>query len=535
MINKKLAVVTIAMGEYYQKLAQITHPTLKKYAEKIGAEFIVIDKQKISKTTPHWEKFQLYNLLNIYDRILFVDTDVIIREDAPDIFKHVPDEALGLFNEAPWTDRSKELLIDVCKSYDMKLDNWDGKYYNTGVMVMSRCHKHLFLKPEKEIFNFYEQSYLNLIFASRKPDIFDIEYKFNRMCCLDRFLGDSRLDSYFVHYAGIPNQLLTLELAPRDIAQWKLDAPKYQYQKHILISVNGGLGDQISADPAIRFMKKYVYPDAHYTILCHWPRALEQLREYGMEIYEHGKWSPKNDTPYYNTISLPGPDTVNWMVVSNLMCHTVDYISMALLKRTLPFLDRTISLRYSEQEVQSLKEITGLTSLRNLVVFHAGTHWEAKTIPQDWWQKLADALQSKGITVCLVGKSDDTRGVHDLIARDGMIDLRDRLSLGELISVIGEAKVLISNDSSPIHIAGAFDNHIILLPYKHPDHTLPYRKGTVNYKAKAFYKKLILDDFSSGPAQVREVSGANLPKPWEEYLVNVDEIVEYTEKIFKEE
>lgn len=534
MTSKKLAVLTIAMGEHYQKLSKITHPTIKHYADKIGAEFIVIDQQKISQTTPHWEKFQIFNLLNVYDRILFIDTDIIIREDAPNIFDEVPDTELGLFNEAPWTDRSKELLIDTCKAYDTKLDGWDGKYYNSGVMVISRCHKHLFKKPDKEVFNFYEQTYLNMIFALNKPKIFDISYKFNRMCCLDRFLGDSRLDSYFVHYAGIPNYSLVLELVPRDIAQWKLDAPKYEYQKHILITVNGGLGDQIDAEPSIRFMKKHVYPDAHYTILCHWPRVFDHLREYGMEIYEHGKWEPKFDTAYYRTVSLPGPETINWMVVSNLMCHTVDYVSMALMKRTLPFIDRTINLRYSQKEVDSLKEMTGLESLKNLVVVHAGMHWEAKTMPGDWWQKLVDGLHAKGLPICLVGKGDDTRGVHDLIVRDGMIDLRERLDLGEFIAIIGEAKLLVSNDSSPVHIAGAFDNHIILLPYKHPDHTLPYRNCSVYHKAKAFYKKIVLDDFASGPAQVAEVSGANLPKPWDEYLPEIDEVVEYAERVFKE-
>ena len=64
----KFAVVTIACGDAYQKIAKLTHPTIKAYADKIGAEFIVIDKS--DRSSPHWMKFQLHDLLNQYDRIV---------------------------------------------------------------------------------------------------------------------------------------------------------------------------------------------------------------------------------------------------------------------------------------------------------------------------------------------------------------------------------------------------------------------------------------------------------------------------------
>lgn len=74
------AVVTLTIGERYKEIAEITHPVLKAYADKIGAEFVVIDKDH---GLMHWEKFQIYHLLKIYNRIIFFDTDIIIRNDCP--------------------------------------------------------------------------------------------------------------------------------------------------------------------------------------------------------------------------------------------------------------------------------------------------------------------------------------------------------------------------------------------------------------------------------------------------------------------
>ena len=38
----KKAVVTLTIGKKFETLAQLTHPTLKAYANKIGADFIVL-------------------------------------------------------------------------------------------------------------------------------------------------------------------------------------------------------------------------------------------------------------------------------------------------------------------------------------------------------------------------------------------------------------------------------------------------------------------------------------------------------------
>lgn len=142
----KYAVVTIAIGEKYNMIAKFTHTTLKAYADKIDADFIVLDDKK-SASLPHWKKFEIFNLLRDYKRLIYVDTDIIIRDDCPNLFDIIPENKLGIFNEGRFTPRW-ESLREACVSYEEDIDKkWDGTYYNTGVMVISRFQKELFKMP----------------------------------------------------------------------------------------------------------------------------------------------------------------------------------------------------------------------------------------------------------------------------------------------------------------------------------------------------------------------------------------------------
>ncbi len=529
----KNAIVTICMGEKYQKIGELTHPTIQSYAEKIGADFIVLSEKNIAQTTPHWEKFAIKNFLNKYHRIIYFDTDIIIREDCPDLFGIVPEDSLGVFNEAPFTDGRVTTIYQACKEYETTLPNWDGQYFNSGVMVVSRYHKDLFKKPEKEIFNFYEQSYLNIMIAKMKIKTFEITHKFNRMCCMDGKTGEERFDSYAIHYAGVPDVSILPGLIAKDLEKWKNDAPEFKYQRHILIDVQGGLGDQIDAGPTIRYLLKYIYPNDDVRIVTHFPRVFQHINA---PVYLHGELKKDFDGEFYHVVTLPGPETPMWTYVSNLLCHTVDFVSIAVLRRTLPDKDKEIQLDLKVDDIDSVNEIVNFDSLEDVVLVHAGRHWESKTFPVEWWQKIIDGLHEKGLKVCLIGKEEETRGTLNVEVRDGMIDLRNLLSLGELFAVISQAKVLVSNDSSPIHIAGAFDNQILLIPScKNPDHILPWRNGDKNYKSKALFKELSLDDIPSAPTEIYGQTAEFLVRDWYEYLPNPEEVVDCAEKMFIEE
>ena len=523
---EKPLVVTIAIGEDYQRLARITHPTLKTYAKRIGAEFLALTESKIATTTPHWEKFQLADLLERYRRVLYIDTDILIRSDCPDLFALVPETHLGMFNEGPFTERSRELLIETCKAYGRSLPTWDGRYFNTGVMVLSHRHQGLFRKPEHEHFSFYEQTYLNMMIAAQGTTMYALPYQFNRMTCVDSLTGEHRLASYIVHYAGAPNTETVIDLARRDRRKWQRHRGQFCFRRHIHVAVTGGLGDQVNAEPALRFMRHEVYPDDVMVVTTNWPELFAHLN---VEVHLHGAWQPKPDTPYYSVNSLPSPESLTWMVVSNLLCHTVDFCSIALLRRTLPLAEKRVHLQVRKQDATTLHSLLGTSELGDFCVVHCGRHWNTKTFPAFWWQEVVDSLTAVGQTVCLIGHDDTTRGVVPIMCPSSGIDLRQQLTLGQLLVLLKEAPVLVSNDSAPIHLAGAFENSIVLIPScKHPEHVLPYRHGNVFWHAQALYKRLTLEDVSSKPTEIHGSSAEFFldDQQWMTYLPEPSEVVD---------
>lgn len=507
----KYAVVTITIGDEFISLSKITHQNIKAYADKINADFIVIDK---CASTPHWEKFQINNLLNKYDRVLYLDTDLIIREDCPSLFDIVPYNKIGAFNEARFVKREYS-LIETAQAYDIDPSkiNWNGKYYNTGVMLFSKCHKKFLTRPDKEFSNFYEQGYLNLQISMEeshrtKEDgklMYDLPYDFNRMTCLD-FCGIERYGSYIIHYAGYhyftrPGEIL--DIMKGDLQKWKEDSPEFNYKRRIVVIVSGGMGDQVDAEPTIRYIN-HIYKDtAEIIITTHWPRIFHHLSN---PVMNHNKFIPREYEPFYKIHTFPDPTTVTYSVISNLLCNTVDYCSIASLQRILPLENKIIHLETLNEDEKELDDILDGFDLSKAVLIHSGRHWNSKSFPIEWWQSVVDIISGK-IPVCLIGTDDHSnRGAYQLNLSDNSFNLVDRTSVGVLISAISRAPILLSNDSVPIHIAGAFDNWIVVIPTcKHPDHILPYRKcpdGQISnyHKAVAFYKKLTLDDCDQRPS-----------------------------------
>jgi hypothetical protein len=340
-----------------------------------------------------------------------------------------------------------------------------------------------------------------------------------------------------VHYAGALYTLSLMQLQAliaKDLQQWATGLTDSQRQKHVYVSVNGGLGDQLCAEPAIRFLKEELYPNDDVVVATHWPRLFSHLTALGVTVCEQGRANLREDTPYYLATTLPGPETLQWMIVSHLLCHSTDYTAMALMKRTLPLLRKTPKFEVWPQDREALAhELNGMDP-KTLVAVHPGMHWNSKTFPIPWWQEVIDGLAASGRTVAIIGKNEKTtdasiRGVLPVMVPKGGVDLRNRLSLGALAALLEVAPTLISNDSAPVHLAGCFDNEIILIPScKHPDHILPYRHGRLDYKAVAVYKRLVIDDVESRPTQAYETS-ADMPHvEWDRYLPNPVDVARVT-------
>lgn len=546
----KKAILTIVSGDKYNEIWRRTEPYFNAYADKCGADLLVLKDLPENLPSPHWAKFSIHELLKKqYDRVAFIDADILIRPDAPSLFDIVPEDQFGIFDEGQYTPRAV-CIYEVKKVFNVTLPKWNGKtYYNTGVMVVSKAHRYLFkitdeVKPLRNSFG--EQTYLNMKIMSNDVKVFPLDYKFNRMSILDRVIGISRLDSYFVHYAGFDIVFGTgklLEALDWDIARWKRDAPEYKYKRKVFIWALGGMGDIIAAEPTIRFMRETLYPDADVYLLT--KKAFHPLMSHinGLMLLEDGQiLEEKVDAVLeFNTHpTIHDPDnnfeTSFGKYCPHPMLHSSDWVSICCTNRQLNRKQRQIKLTYSDTDLDAILKICDRPE--DLILVHAGKGWESKNFPLEWWQTIVDTLAGKGFRVGLIGKNvDDEHGYIPVKCPANGVDFRDKTSIMEMVALIDQAPVLLSNDSSPIFIAGAFDNYIILIPTcKEGDLILPYRNGEQSYKTAILCKKIMRDDVPFRVPDYNVWNIRHIPEGHtiDEYLPETGEVIKQTIKFFNQ-
>ena len=61
-MKKDNLVLTISIGDYYNEVAKLTLPSIQKYAEKIGADFLNVTEFNKYYITQKWNKFLIGEL-----------------------------------------------------------------------------------------------------------------------------------------------------------------------------------------------------------------------------------------------------------------------------------------------------------------------------------------------------------------------------------------------------------------------------------------------------------------------------------------
>jgi Glycosyltransferase family 9 (heptosyltransferase) len=497
----KKALVTIAAGDYYQRMAALTHPTIQSYADRVGAEFIVWSDVS-EYTIAEYKKMEIGGLLDVYDRVLCIDTDVIVRDDAPDIFAAVPEDCLGMLEEGQCFDR-RYPMYRLMEMVGRNFDAWDGNYYNSGVFVCSRCHRDVFVRPPVEYGNFGEQTWLNLMICDRQVRMFPLPYRFNRFVGPGYLYGgEDRLDAWFLHYAGVQTGMSrdqVLELIARDLQMWQRTRPRYRYPLHVAIEVDGGLGDQIAAEPAVRYARDVIYRGDDLIVVSSWP-----------EIFR-----PLNLPVFHQFEQIPGwyvydrrhtrPDPAARDEVSLHQMHGTNLASRVALGVDLPLACKTPRLSVDPAAVNAVAGLVRPRDVDSLVLLHSGRGAAADTFPPDVWQSFAGILTDHGFHVAVIGKRD--KGELGIVEfnRSKCIDLTDKLTIEELIALVSRARALVANDSAPVQIAGAFDGWIgLIATLRHPEYVLPWRNGSQFYRARNLERAELYADYIHEPSGARK-------------------------------
>lgn len=194
--------ITTRADSNIKEMTDITHPIIQKYADKIGADFIVLDDPK--GLHPHYRILQFYELFDKYDRIISFDSDIVIAPDCPNLFDIVPYEKIGtIFEDAG--SRQQDRRERIRKANEKFGDiGWKTGYINTGVAVFSKCHKELFKQRELWMELGFDDIYLGYWLRKLGFEIYELPPKFNFMTMFaeDWNGRPQRLDNYIIHYAG---------------------------------------------------------------------------------------------------------------------------------------------------------------------------------------------------------------------------------------------------------------------------------------------------------------------------------------------
>jgi len=257
----------------------------------------------------------------------------------------------------------------------------------------------------------------------------------------------------------------------------------------LLILTVGGLGDLLCAEPVIRFGIQEVFTESERIVIV----------TKNKDIYKH----------LSNVDNILFDTRINFITEEELykdlkayygyaICtiydhplykkkgfiqgamHFTDYASIYLLGRLLPENKKSIFIQPASVEEEDIViekfENLGL-DIHETLLIHPGETWPSRTIPEDWWEEFIKNYKGQ---MCLIGEN---RPIHiplmtespsripeetDEPHRDyipGVLNLNvtipsliDQLSFKELVVAIELCKGIITNDSLPVHIAGAVSN-----------------------------------------------------------------------------
>ena len=149
-----------------------------------------------------------------------------------------------------------------------------------------------------------------------------------------------------------------------------------------------------------------------------------------------------------------------------------------------PSLERTVPYVYFQSEIMRYLEIAGLVGALTaslephlwvmeedlaearsvvpeaegpLVALHPGAGDARRRWPPEKFVAVGDALADAGASVAVIGVEEDRAlisGIVDAMEHEAL-DLCGRLSLGGLAGLLSRCEVVVSNDSGPLHLAGA--------------------------------------------------------------------------------
>jgi ADP-heptose:LPS heptosyltransferase len=236
-----------------------------------------------------------------------------------------------------------------------------------------------------------------------------------------------------------------------------------------LILTCEGMGDCLFAQAVIRKMHAKAQGRHAFVLYTHHP-ALFRACPYVAEVH------PFSELPGPSAPPMRGVKLFDLEKLPHALMDTFDFISIPVGLGELSFREKQLEYFPTEEDAAEAFDVVINTSMT----------WPSRSWPLAHWQRLADALVTRGLTVAVVGKevrSNADSLVKRSYALQGCRDLVDRLSLDQTYYTIRKARLFVSCQNGLSVLAGATDTEIVVL-----DMSIEWSKRAIYRNENPHYK-----------------------------------------------
>lgn len=233
----------------YAKKHDIDHIVLRQPKLRIGVDPFNTNRSKEAVARlgylPIFEKENAFEYLNSYDQVAIIDSDIYIRDNAPDIFNEMTDEydfGAVVERQMPITEAYKVKIRNYTRMQYSSLTKQDWKwnedgaeFYNMGMMVLNKgFKKHLKGQTPKEFLNRLEfkdfvdgvgpwkwstdQTLLNYFIKKYNIPTKQLSFKWNSL--YTAVTPEKQKESHFIHFFlkdHLPNKGENVDQLMKDI------------------------------------------------------------------------------------------------------------------------------------------------------------------------------------------------------------------------------------------------------------------------------------------------------------------------------
>ena len=258
----------------------------------------------------------------------------------------------------------------------------------------------------------------------------------------------------------------------------------------ILVIQTAFLGDAILTTPLLRELKK-LFPETLIDVLCI-PQTksifeinpnVNSLIEFNKRKFSDKIFSiPKiilkiRQEKYDMAISIQSSLTSSmFMLLGNIkkrigfsrqkfvtipIPHTKGLHKIQKILRLLePFTDYTkidmqTEIFYSNSELEKVEKLFHKDKNKKYIGIAPGSIWFTKKWPKEYFKELVSSLDKKGIGICLIGGKDDTELCDEIRNTGNALNFAGKLNIRESAVLISKMDLMLTNDSSPLHLANA--------------------------------------------------------------------------------